>query len=205
MRLRNLPHASLAGGPIMLRKGWPHDPAKLRGKWPHDPANWQVWVGSANLTNGGLQNEGELVAELVFPAGDPALVSVGGAFERECLRGKEITQEFLDKYREAPRTYSFRGTFRRRPGAPPPAPPSRTQRMFVVTASAHYSDDGPVGKRIGALLGACSRSSCPRRRPRRRRLRPRVARRGYRPMVLRGAGAPRRNGDVRRVSPARPA
>jgi hypothetical protein len=42
MRLRNLPHASLAGGPIMLRKGWPHDPAKLRGKWPHDPANRQI-------------------------------------------------------------------------------------------------------------------------------------------------------------------
>jgi hypothetical protein len=44
MRLRNLPHASLAGGPIMLRKGWPHDPAKLRRKWPHDPANRQADV-----------------------------------------------------------------------------------------------------------------------------------------------------------------
>src|SRR5580692_1795705 len=39
MMLRNLPHASLAGVPIMLRKGWPNHPAKLRGKWPHDPAN----------------------------------------------------------------------------------------------------------------------------------------------------------------------
>jgi hypothetical protein len=26
----------------MLRKGWPHDPAKLPGKWSHDPANWHI-------------------------------------------------------------------------------------------------------------------------------------------------------------------
>ena len=34
-----LRHASLAGGPIILRKGWPHHPAKLPRKWPHDAAN----------------------------------------------------------------------------------------------------------------------------------------------------------------------
>ncbi len=39
MTLRKLGHASLAGGPIMLRRGWPHDPAKLPARWPHDPAN----------------------------------------------------------------------------------------------------------------------------------------------------------------------
>jgi len=54
MRLRNLPHASLAGGPIMLRKGWPHGPAKLRRKWPHDPANWQAAVDAGKAPNGEL-------------------------------------------------------------------------------------------------------------------------------------------------------
>jgi hypothetical protein len=34
-----LRHASLAGGPIILRKGWPHDPAKLLRDWPHGAAN----------------------------------------------------------------------------------------------------------------------------------------------------------------------
>src|SRR5580658_11005792 len=38
-----LRHASLAGGPIILRKGWPHHPAKLPRKWPHDAANRQGW------------------------------------------------------------------------------------------------------------------------------------------------------------------
>ncbi len=42
MTLRKSGHASLAGGPIMLRRGWPHDPAKLPARWPHDPANRQV-------------------------------------------------------------------------------------------------------------------------------------------------------------------
>jgi hypothetical protein len=45
MTLRKSGHASLAGGPIMLRKGWPHDPAKLPQKWPHEAANRQ---GSAS-------------------------------------------------------------------------------------------------------------------------------------------------------------
>lgn len=42
MTLRKSGHASLAGGPIMLRRGWPHDPAKLPARWPHDPANRQT-------------------------------------------------------------------------------------------------------------------------------------------------------------------
>ena len=42
MTLRKSGHGSLAGGPIMLRKGWPHDPAKIAARWPHDPANRQT-------------------------------------------------------------------------------------------------------------------------------------------------------------------
>jgi hypothetical protein len=41
MMLRNYVNASLAGGPFILRKGWPHHPAKLPQKWPHDAANRQ--------------------------------------------------------------------------------------------------------------------------------------------------------------------
>ena len=39
MTLQNSGHDSLAGGPIMLQTGWPHDPAKNSARWPHDPAN----------------------------------------------------------------------------------------------------------------------------------------------------------------------
>ncbi|WP_437908618.1 hypothetical protein WME95_12580 [Sorangium sp. So ce327] len=31
-----------AGGPILLRLGWPHDPAKNLGSWPHEAANWHL-------------------------------------------------------------------------------------------------------------------------------------------------------------------
>ena len=39
MTLQNFRHGSLAGGPIILQTGWPHDPAKNYARWPHDPAN----------------------------------------------------------------------------------------------------------------------------------------------------------------------
>jgi hypothetical protein len=42
MTLQNFGHGSLAGGPIMLQMGWPHDPAKNFARWPHDPANRQA-------------------------------------------------------------------------------------------------------------------------------------------------------------------
>src|SRR5579883_3137090 len=42
MRLRKSPHPSLAGGPFMLRKGWPHDPAKNAESWPHEAANRHI-------------------------------------------------------------------------------------------------------------------------------------------------------------------
>ena len=55
MTLRKSGHASLAGGPIMLRKGWPHDPAKLPQKWPHEAANRQLPPsGHASITGGGV-------------------------------------------------------------------------------------------------------------------------------------------------------
>ena len=41
MNLQNFRHSSLAGGPIILQTGWPHDPAKNSTRWPHDPANRQ--------------------------------------------------------------------------------------------------------------------------------------------------------------------
>ena len=49
MTLRKTRHASLAGGPIILRKGWPHDPAKITARWPHEPANWQSRRQDSNL------------------------------------------------------------------------------------------------------------------------------------------------------------
>jgi hypothetical protein len=48
MTLRNFGHGSLAGGPIILQMGWPHDPAKLPERWPHDAANRHFLVSRRN-------------------------------------------------------------------------------------------------------------------------------------------------------------
>jgi len=40
MTLRNQGYVSPAGGPMTLRLGWPHDPAKIAAGWPHEAANW---------------------------------------------------------------------------------------------------------------------------------------------------------------------
>lgn len=50
MTLRNFGHGSLAGGPIMLRTGWPHDPAKLPERWPHEAANRHRYFRIAHAT-----------------------------------------------------------------------------------------------------------------------------------------------------------
>lgn len=79
MRLRKLPHASLAGGPFMLRKGWPHDPAKNDVGWPHDPANRQPRVETrlrhrATRANTPLKHLEDLAPSPSGP-GQPATVS----------------------------------------------------------------------------------------------------------------------------------
>ena len=39
MTLQNFRHGSLAGGPIILQTGWPHDPAKNYARWPQPNAS----------------------------------------------------------------------------------------------------------------------------------------------------------------------
>ena len=52
--MRTLWVASLAGGPMMLRKGWPHVPAKIAIRWPHEAANRQR---RKDLENGSARGE----------------------------------------------------------------------------------------------------------------------------------------------------
>ena len=120
--------------------------------WRREDGRATVWIGSANLTDGGLQNEGELVAEVMMRAGSPSLDAIDKAFEREWRRGRAIDEAFLKAYREAARGAEPIGVFRRRRRRHVKAPPS-TQRMFVATASAHFSDDGVVATRVDELLG----------------------------------------------------
>jgi HKD family nuclease len=121
--------------------------------WRRADGTATVWVGSANLTDGGLQNEGEVMLELALPAGDPSLTAVAAAYDREWERGEELSQRFLEEYRESPRDAHLLRVLRRQRGRRPPARKGKAQRMFVMTASAHYSDEGAVVARVDELLG----------------------------------------------------
>lgn len=76
MSLRKIPHASLAGGPLMLRKGWPHEAAKNAFRWPHEAAKWQsasailhdFYIFIRTRTNRTFTQSGALVfSELAAP------------------------------------------------------------------------------------------------------------------------------------------
>lgn len=126
--------------------------AKLYVWWKKN-GSATLWIGSANLTDGGLQNEGELVAELALRSDDASLRALTSAFEREWVRGEELSDRFLQAYREAPRATQFTGVTRRRRPAGGGTAPTGRNRMFVVTASVHHDDDSRVAKRVDALFG----------------------------------------------------
>lgn len=111
-----------------------------------------AWVGSANLTDGGLQNEGELIAEMEITSRSTSHRELVAAFEYEWSRGRALDEDFLRSYREATRPENLTGVFRRSsPGRRAKA--TGAKRLFVVLASRHYAEDGTAVDRIGSLLG----------------------------------------------------
>jgi HKD family nuclease len=109
-----------------------------------------VWIGSANLTSGGLVNEGELVCQI--EGTEHAVRSFTSAFEREWRRGEDLDEAFISSYKEAPRT----GGFTRRRSTPTRGGtrrvPAAKVRMYVTVGNHHYKDDGPVDRRVAELL-----------------------------------------------------
>lgn len=61
------------------------------------------WIGSANFTAGGLQEDGELILEVHGRAGSDMLAQLGRAFLREWRRGAPLDARFVSEYKEAPR------------------------------------------------------------------------------------------------------
>ena len=62
-----------------------------------------AWIGSANLTDGGMQNEGELIAQLSGPWTSPEIALVRRAFEAEWRTATDLDEAFLRTYKEAKR------------------------------------------------------------------------------------------------------
>jgi HKD family nuclease len=65
------------------------------------PAGKEVWIGSANFTNGGLNNEGEIVLALRGAPNDEQIRQLERAFERSWSHGVPIDANFVASYRQA--------------------------------------------------------------------------------------------------------
>ncbi len=63
-----------------------------------------AWIGSANLTAGGLQREGELVLQLTGRWAETRHKRIRSPFEREWQRARALDASFLASYKESPRS-----------------------------------------------------------------------------------------------------
>jgi HKD family nuclease len=110
-----------------------------------------AWLGSANMTVGGLQAEGELVFEFRGMSDSPVFRTLIRAFDQEWQRSVALDQVFLQDYREAPRSAP---DMRLISGARH-LNLSRTRRNgFFATSVAHeYGDESRVFQRVDKLLG----------------------------------------------------
>src|SRR5438094_5337047 len=123
--------------------------------WRKPDGQGVAWVGSANFTDGGLQEQGEILLDLRAPWDGPLLRVARQAFQDEWDRGDVISQEFVSTYREAKRVApdltSRRRRLRRRT-----ARVIAGRRFVVVTIQHRFSDESRVVQRAGELLGTAS-------------------------------------------------
>ncbi|MEB2286422.1 MAG: phospholipase D family protein [Myxococcales bacterium] len=114
-----------------------------------------AWVGSANLSDRGLQDEGELVVEFKGRWNDVQFRQLRRAFDADWKRSSQLDQAFLRSYREAPRSGAWLTSSRQ------VAPVVRRKHraahtrgvMLVAPVSHHYSDDSATAKRVDRRLG----------------------------------------------------
>jgi HKD family nuclease len=113
-----------------------------------------AWIGSANLTDGGLQEDGEVLLELRAPWDSPTMRVIRGAFKREWDRGEPISNEFLTAYRESKRVApDMRLARRHRRGR---VPRRRAVRPLLVTSVQRLETES-VAERVEVLLGGAAR------------------------------------------------
>lgn len=117
-----------------------------------------AWIGSANFTSGGLQNEGELLLEIRERWNGQTMRRLRKAFDANWGRGEPITSKFVDSYKEAPRPppdfapigRGRRSSRRQRP---------RNARVFTSYVTYRYPDGSPVVARVETLLSGTAGDS----------------------------------------------
>jgi HKD family nuclease len=110
-----------------------------------------VWVGSANLTDGGLQNQGELIFEIRAEWDSPTIRRLRKAFTSEWRRGRGLSKEFVNTYRESkrlpPDSAPTQNRIKKR------ALPKLHSRFFVTSIAKHFPDGSPISEHVNNLFG----------------------------------------------------
>jgi HKD family nuclease len=88
---------------VWRRDGHQNFHAKLY-LWRLQQGEGVAWIGSANLTDGGLRNTGEILFEIRDRWDSRVFRTISEAFEQEWQRGVPLSSDFVKGYREAPRT-----------------------------------------------------------------------------------------------------
>ncbi|MBX7192617.1 MAG: NgoFVII family restriction endonuclease [Sandaracinaceae bacterium] len=115
----------------------------------------EAWIGSANLTAGGMNNEGEIVLAERGPWTSPTLRMLRGAFENAWAQGRPIDAAFVASYREAarppPDARVRTPRAARRLGAGP-SDHAKQGRMVVATVTNYFDEDSPILQRVESVV-----------------------------------------------------
>ena len=111
------------------------------------------WIGSANLTNGGVQNEGELVLEIRGAGSTGTIRQLREAFESEWLRGRPLDAKFIKSYRESPRPAPDVAAVRPRLGRIAAPRKWRAALFFTAHVRHHMVESGAAVRRVRSVLG----------------------------------------------------
>lgn len=115
--------------------------------WELSKGGWEAWIGSANLTSGGLNNPGELVLACAGAATASPVRQLREGFDKLWRQSELLDAEFVAAYREAPRPPSD-ATIQR--AAKPRA--SHESRLLWVTSTEHYVEGSRVYGEVEARL-----------------------------------------------------
>lgn len=110
--------------------------------WRLPRGRGEAWIGSANFTDGGFTNDGEIMLAETGRWDAPAVSRLHRAFLAEWKRSTALDQMFLRNYREAARPPPEAGQRR-------PRPTRRADvRLLITNVTHHFGDDSPVSERI---------------------------------------------------------
>lgn len=103
----------------------------------------EAWIGSANFTDGGLRNDGELVS--VHKGSWTSLSAFRDRVALEWQRSEELTAAFVDSYQESKLAPPDEGATPPKPSLP------QDGRILVASISYHIDPESEVAERVDAV------------------------------------------------------